>query len=253
MTHRARPVNNAIYATLGESWYQAQDNPIALLRAESALLTPWVASETRKRFGSTPVRLLDVGCGGGFLTNALAKHGHHVTGLDASSASLEVAARHDDTRKVRYVLGDARQLTFPDAGFDVVTAMDFLEHVEDPAAVIREVARVLAPGGSFVFHTFNRNPIAWLVAIKGVEWFVRNSPSDLHVLRLFRKPQELRALCAGQALSVSELHGLRPVLSWDFMRLLATRRVPRTFAFRFTRSTLISYAGIAHKALSPGF
>lgn len=193
--------------------------------------------------------MLDVGCGAGFLSNHLTGRGLDVTGLDASRASLDVAARHDVTGRARYVLGDALALPFPAASFDAVCAMDFLEHVEDPGAAIAEIARVLKPGGLFFFHTFNRNPIAWLVIIKGVEWFVKNTPKHMHVLRLFIKPSELARMCRSHGLHVAELHGSEPVVfSWAFWRMLLTRVVPTDFRFRFSRSTLLAYTGYARRS-----
>lgn len=248
-----RAVNNALYEQLGDRWYEADDHPIALLRAESACRNQWIADEMAKAFGPRSLRVLDLGCGGGFLSNALAQWGHRVTGLDASEESLAAAARHDVQGSVEYVVGDARALRFDNGSFDVVCAMDFLEHVDAPGQVIAEAARVLAPGGSFFFHTFNRNWVAWLVVVKGVEWFVKNTPPDLHVARLFIKPSELRAMCAACGLRVADLRGFTPVFaSKALLRLLFTRTVPRDFQFRFTRSTLVAYTGIAFKSPPPG-
>jgi 2-polyprenyl-6-hydroxyphenyl methylase / 3-demethylubiquinone-9 3-methyltransferase len=242
------PVNNAIYDELGERWYAAHDDPVALLRAESRLRNPWVAAHILRERGAQ-ARVLDVGCGAGFLSNHLAAQGFDVTGVDASPGSLDVAARHDPTGKAQYVLGDALSLPFAAASFDVVCAMDFLEHVEDPAAVVAEISRVLKPGGLFFFHTFNRNPVAWLVIIKGVEWFVKNTPKHMHVLRLFIKPSELARMCWSCGLQVAELHGSEPVVfSWAFWRMLLTRVVPTDFRFRFSRSTLLAYTGYARQA-----
>jgi 2-polyprenyl-6-hydroxyphenyl methylase/3-demethylubiquinone-9 3-methyltransferase len=193
-----------------------------------------------------------VGCGAGFLSNYLAREGFDVTGLDASRASIDVAARHDGSGKARYLLGDARRLPFEDASFDVVCAMDFLEHVEDPARVVTEVARVLRPGGTFFFHTFNRNALAWLVVIKGVEWFVKNTPRHMHVLRLFIKPRELEQMCQTAGMSFVELHGSEPVvLSRAFWQMLFTRVVPADFRFRFSKSCLLAYTGCARRAAAP--
>lgn len=240
-------VNNALYDELGERWYAADDDPVALLRAESRLRNPWVEQQILRECGAG-ASVLDVGCGAGFLSNHLARAGFQVTGLDASQASIDVAARHDTTRRARYLLGDALALPFPDASFDVVCAMDFLEHVEDPAGAVAEMARVLRPGGVFFFHTFNRNPLAWLVVIKGVEWFVKNTPRHMHVLRLFIKPRELRQMCAVNGLSVGVLYGSEPVVfSWAFWRMLFTRVVPSDFRFRFSKSTLLAYTGYAKR------
>ncbi|HEX2669794.1 MAG TPA: bifunctional 2-polyprenyl-6-hydroxyphenol methylase/3-demethylubiquinol 3-O-methyltransferase UbiG [Polyangiaceae bacterium] len=240
-------VNNAVYEGLGERWYEAEDDPIALLRAESRLRNPWIASELARAFGGRPAKVLDIGCGGGFLSNHLSSLGHDVVGLDASSDALAIASRYDSTGLVRYQQGDALNLPYPDCSFDSVCAMDFLEHVENPDRVIAEAARVLKPSGLFFFHTFNRNLLSWLIVIKGVEWFVRNTPRNLHVLRLFLKPAELRVSCARHGLAGLQFRGVRPVFGWDFLKLLFTRRVAATFCFTFTRSTGLGFSGLAKK------
>jgi 2-polyprenyl-6-hydroxyphenyl methylase/3-demethylubiquinone-9 3-methyltransferase len=243
----SQPINNQLYDQLGERWYGADDDPVALLRAESRLRNPWVSSRLRELHGSQ-ARLLDIGCGAGFLSNELAREGFDVVGLDASEASLAVARHHDETNSVRYDMGDALALPYPEASFDAVTAMDFLEHVEDPAAVVMEAARVLRPRGTFFFHTFNRNLLAWLVVIKGVEWFVKNTPPSMHLLRLFVKPAELCTMCENSGLKVVEIHGSAPVVrSKAFFRMLATGVVPPDFCFQVTKSTLLGYTGFAER------
>ena len=246
-TTPSRPVNNELYQTLGERWYAAQDDPVALLRAESRLRNPWVAQEIARTFPGERCRVLDVGCGGGFLSNYLGERGHEVTGLDASTGALGVATAHDHSHSVRYIAGDALSLPFADASFDVVCAMDFLEHVEDPERAIAEAARVLKPSGLFFFHTFNRNFLSWLVIIKGVEWFVQNTPPDMHVLRLFVRPAEVERFCINHGLGSLEFRGVRPRLGLPFWRLLLTRRVPRDFSFAFTRNTPLGFSGFARK------
>lgn len=243
----AGQVNNDIYHQLGERWYTAQDDPVALLRAESRMRNPWVAAELRRQLGMQAVRVLDVGCGAGFLSNHLAAAGFEVSGLDASAESLAVARRYDTTGRVRYEQGDAYELPYADGAFQVICAMDFLEHVEEPGRVVAECARVLQPGGLFFFATFNRNIVAWLVAIKGVEWFVKNTPPRLHQLRYFIKPTELRKMCATAGLQVESLRGSAPKLNRAFWQMLATGIVSDAFAFQFTRSTLTGYIGWARK------
>lgn len=250
---RARGVNNAWYADLGARWYEADDDPIALLRAEARHRNPWIAGELVRGFGPRPVRVLDLGCGAGFLANDLAARGHAVTGVDTTAENLAVARSRDPTRTVCYVRADARALPFADGGFDVVCAMDLLEHVEEPAQVIGEAARVLAPGGLLIFHTFNRTWQANLVVIKGVAWFVANAPADLHVLRLFLAPAEVTAMCRAQGLEVTSLVGSRPRLRWPLVRLLLTGRVGEDFEFTCTRSTKLGYTGCARKdSVAPG-
>lgn len=241
------PINNQIYDELGERWYSANDDPVALLRAESRLRNPWVSSRLRERHGGSS-RVLDIGCGAGFLSNALARDGFEVVGIDASEASVVVARLHDETRKVHYDVGDAVALPYPVASFDAVAAMDFLEHVEDPAAVVAEAARVLRPGGTFFFHTFNRSLLAWLIVVKGVEWFVKNTPPHMHLLRLFVKPAELRSMCANNGLTVIEIHGSTPdIWSRAFLRMLTSGVVSPKFRFKNTASTLLGYTGFAER------
>jgi 2-polyprenyl-6-hydroxyphenyl methylase/3-demethylubiquinone-9 3-methyltransferase len=241
-------VDNAIYEDFGEWWYTGTEHPLGLLRAQTAPLADWVAGEASRCGKGRSARVLDLGCGGGLVSNALAERGLQLTGIDASPGSLAVAARHDSTGNVRYQLGDARALDFPDESFDVVTAMDFLEHVDQPQEVMREAARVLVPNGLFLFHTFNRNALAWLVVIKGVEWFVQNTPPRMHMLELFLKPSEVRQMCSAHGLTVRDLRGFGPkVLSRAFCRLIATGCVPSDLSFGFQRSTLTSYVGVAVK------
>ncbi len=241
----AHAVNNDVYLDLGDRWYDADDDPVALLRAEARLHAPWIARGARERGAR---RILDVGCGAGFIANDLARHGFDVVGVDLSPDALSVAARHDSTGTARWLAADARALPFADASFDVACAMDFLEHVDPIEPFVAEIARVLAPGGQFFFHTFNRTLSSWLVVIKGVELFVRNVPHHLHVLRSFVKPDELDGACQAHGLAIRKLHGCGPRVSGAFFRMLATGVVPRELEFRFTRNMLTGYSGIAERA-----
>ena len=239
-------VNNDWYAALDARWYTADDTPIALLRAEARHRNPWIAAEIVRHRGEGAA-VLDLGCGAGFLSNYLAERGHRVTGIDSTAQSLEVARRYDRSRCVEYRLGDACALPFADASFDVVCAMDLLEHVEHPARLIGEASRVLAPSGVFFFHTFNRNWLANAVVIRGVEWFVRNTPDDLHVLRLFLTPEEVTRMLQAHGLEPLEIAGHRPRFRWPLWRMLATGRVGDDFEFTFTRSLRLGFAGYARK------
>jgi 2-polyprenyl-6-hydroxyphenyl methylase/3-demethylubiquinone-9 3-methyltransferase len=241
-----RAVNNEWYADLGERWYQAEDTPIALLRAESRHRNPWLAEQILRELGPQQ-RVLDLGCGAGFLANHLAAQGHRVTGLDTTAEALAVARAHDVTRTATYELGDATRLPYPDASFDVVCALDLLEHVDDPVRLIAEVGRVLRPGGLFFFHTFNRTRRAHLIVIKGVEWFVANAPKDLHVIELFRAPAEVAGRCDRAGLEVTLLRGSRPRFRWPLVRMLLTGKVGDDFAFTWTDSLAIGYTGCARK------
>jgi 2-polyprenyl-6-hydroxyphenyl methylase/3-demethylubiquinone-9 3-methyltransferase len=238
-------VNNRIYEDLGEKWYKAQDDPIALLRAEARFRNPWVL-ENLKKF--SPQNILDIGCGGGFLSNFLSEKGHQVTGLDVSEDALEIAHRYDSTKKVSYLRGNAYELPFNERSFDAVCAMDFLEHVERPHDVVKEVSRVLKPGGQFFFYTFNRNFLSWLLVIKGVEWILKKTPENLHVYHLFIKPKELEIICKNNGLSVQNFNGVGPqIFHKNFFKFILQRKVPKNFPFAFKKSLNIGYLGHALK------
>lgn len=239
----SKTINNDFYEELADKWYTATDHPIALLRAENAVRVPWILSEIGNR-----KTVLDIGCGAGILANALAKAGHRVCGIDLSESSLKVAKQRDPTKKVAYQLANAYSLPYSDQMFDVVCAMDVLEHVEEPGLLISEASRVLKPGGLFFFHTFNRNFLSYMLIIKGVEWCVPNTPKNMHVYPLFIKPDELRDLCVGENLQIKKLHGFRPrILPRAFFRMLFTRKVPKDFTFCFSKSLATGYCGLAQK------
>jgi 2-polyprenyl-6-hydroxyphenyl methylase/3-demethylubiquinone-9 3-methyltransferase len=241
-------VNNEIYNTYGDRWYTAQDDPVALLRAESKTKSPWILEKLKNHgFMNSNTRVLDVGCGAGFLSNELALHQLNVTGVDLSEESIKVAQKFDSTKKVKYLAADAYHLPFADQSFDVLTAMDFLEHVDQPAKAIQEFSRVLKPGGVFIFHTFNRNILAHLVIIKLVEWLVKNTPKNMHVIELFIKPSELAEYCKSAHLQPQEMIGIKPKFSTIPLKNVWTGIVPVGLKFELTRSLLLSYMGYAIK------
>jgi 2-polyprenyl-6-hydroxyphenyl methylase/3-demethylubiquinone-9 3-methyltransferase len=126
--------------------------------------------------------------------------------------------------------------------------MDILEHVTEPERIIQEASRVLVPGGLFFFHTFNRNFLSYLVAIKGVEWFVKNAPPNIHVYELFITPNELKQMFGRAHLQVEVLKGFMPnMISFAFWKMLATGEVPKSLSFMFTPSTAIGYSGLSVK------
>ncbi len=240
-------INNDFYHDLGEGWYTRRDHPIALLRAENRLRIPWMMHEIQKHW-TGPVSVVDFGCGAGMLTNALSQKGHRVSGIDLSEESLWIAKQKDTTQSVDYRCANVYRTPFADASFDVVSAFDILEHVQEPNKLVEEAARVLKPGGLFFFHTFNRNFLSFLLIIKGVEWFVRNTPPNMHVYSLFLRPEELNCLCRNHALRVFQVLGMRPrFLSRSFASLLCTKTVSEHFSFRFCNSLATGYCGTARK------
>ncbi|MFK8139034.1 MAG: bifunctional 2-polyprenyl-6-hydroxyphenol methylase/3-demethylubiquinol 3-O-methyltransferase UbiG [Bdellovibrionales bacterium] len=240
-------VNNDYYNHLGDAWYDADDDPIAVLRAEQQAKNPWVDEVIEKSFSTTDLKILDVGCGAGFLTNYLSRKYSSVAGLDASESSLKVASSRDITKKVQYTVGNAYQLPYETGSMDVVCAMDFLEHVEKPEDVISECSRVLKDGGLFFFHTFNRNFISWLIVIKFMEWFVPNTPKNLHVLHLFIKPKELEMMMLNVSLKQKKVIGIGPNFNWSFLKSIFARRVLPGFSFRVGGPTFLGFMGYSEK------
>lgn len=240
-------VNNDYYNHLGENWYKADNDPIAVLRVEQEIKNPWIENIINEKFSSKELNIADIGCGAGFLTNYIAKKYSNVFGLDASRSTLEIAKSKDSTGSVEYIVGDAYKLPYEDSSMDVVCAMDFLEHVDKPEVVVRECARVLKPGGLFFFHTFNRNLISWLVVIKFMEWFVPNTPKNLHVLHLFIKPKELKTMMTIHKLETQNIVGLGPSFDRFFLKSIFARKVIPGFSFKIGQSTILGYLGYSKK------
>lgn len=240
-------INNEFYDTLGDRWYHADDDPVALLRAENQVKLPWITAKINSHFNISKVlRILDVGCGAGFATSFFASLNYDVTGVDLSLGSLETAKKFGPSN-VTYVQADARTLPFTSSEFDVVISLDFLEHVENPADVICEISRVLKSNGLFFYHTFSKNWLSYLVVIKGVEWFVKNTPKHMHTYDLFINHKDIVFWCKKNNLTFKEVTGLKPVINRAFFKLLKTKVVPKDFKFETTKSHLISYLGYAEK------
>ena len=155
--------------------------------------------------------VLDVGCGGGILSEALADAGATVTGIDLADKSLQVAKLHllESGKQVEYrkVTVEALADEYP-AHYDVVTCMEMLEHVPDPAAVVAACARLVKPGGYVFFSTLNRNPKSYLFAIIGAEYILSLLPRGTHDYARFIKPSELAQWCRDSGLNVSEVTGM---------------------------------------------
>lgn len=156
-------------------------------------------------------RVLDVGCGGGILAESMAALGADVTGIDMGAAPLEIARLHllESGLKVDYRQTTAEQLAIERPGeFDVVTCMEMLEHVPDPASVIAACASLVKPGGQAFFSTINRNPKSYLLAIIGAEYLLRMLPRGTHDFAKFIRPSELAQWIRGARLELDDLVGL---------------------------------------------
>ncbi|MGZ5035866.1 MAG: bifunctional 2-polyprenyl-6-hydroxyphenol methylase/3-demethylubiquinol 3-O-methyltransferase UbiG [Usitatibacter sp.] len=156
-------------------------------------------------------RILDVGCGGGILAEAMAAKGATVTGIDLADKPLKVAMLHrmESGSGVDYRLVSAESLAAEMPGaFDVVTCMEMLEHVPDPPSVVRACASLVKPGGLVFFSTLNRNAKAFLLAIVGAEYVLNLLPKGTHEYARFIKPSELSRACREAGLAVIDLTGM---------------------------------------------
>lgn len=163
------------------------------------------------RVGLAGKRVIDVGCGGGILSEAMAHRGATVTGIDLGEAPLAVARLHQQESggKVVYRQASAEEMAGEHAGeFDIVTCLEMLEHVPDPAAVVRACATLVRPGGHVFFSTINRNPKAYAFAILGAEYVLGLLPRGTHEYRKFIRPSELSSWCRATGLRVREQSGL---------------------------------------------
>ncbi len=156
--------------------------------------------------------VLDLGCAGGFMAEAMAARGANVTGIDPAAEAIAAARAHADTSGLRitYDVGMGEALPYPDAGFDAVVCVDVLEHVADLHKVLSEVARTLRPGGLFLFDTINRNPLARLATIAVAEDLLRLLPRGTHDPAMFIKPRDLRRVMQGAGLVPGPITGLGP-------------------------------------------
>lgn len=157
-------------------------------------------------------QVLDLGCAGGFMAEALSKRGAQVTGIDPASEAITAARQHAQAEGLRiaYDVGVGEALPYDAAGFDAVVCVDVLEHVTDLQKVMFEVARVLRPGGLFLFDTINRNPLARLATITVAEDILRLLPRGTHDPAMFIKPAELRTAMGTAGLVPSRFTGLGP-------------------------------------------
>jgi 2-polyprenyl-6-hydroxyphenyl methylase/3-demethylubiquinone-9 3-methyltransferase len=203
----ADPAELAKFSDLAHRWWDPESEFRPLHQINPLRLT-WIdalASLNGKR-------VLDIGCGGGILSDAMARKGALVTGVDLSTKALRVAQLHAleaGTHNVDYreISAEAMAQQEP-AAFDVVTCMEMLEHVPDPSSVVRACSTLVKPGGWVFFSTLNRNPKSFLFAILGAEYVLQLLPKGTHEYAKFIKPSELAQYSREVGLELSQTRGM---------------------------------------------
>jgi 2-polyprenyl-6-hydroxyphenyl methylase / 3-demethylubiquinone-9 3-methyltransferase len=162
--------------------------------------------------------VLDIGCGGGILSEAMAKQGAIVTAIDASEENINIATQHatDNDIEINYFVTTAETFSENNQNkFDVITCMELLEHVPDPVSIIEACSKMIKPGGHVIFSTINRNMKAYLLAILTGEYFLKLLPKGTHQYEKFIRPSELVNWCNEYQLEMNDLAGMQynPLLS----------------------------------------
>ncbi|HJV61172.1 MAG TPA: bifunctional 2-polyprenyl-6-hydroxyphenol methylase/3-demethylubiquinol 3-O-methyltransferase UbiG [Albitalea sp.] len=206
-TLNADPQELAKFSDLAHRWWDT-DSEFRPLHQINPLRLDWIEQQVRV----AGKRVVDIGCGGGILSDAMARRGADVLGIDLASKALKVAQLHAleaATPNIEYreIAAEALAAQSP-GGFDVVTCMEMLEHVPEPASVVRACSTLVKPGGWVFFSTINRNPKAFLLAIVGAEHVLKMLPKGTHEYARFIRPSELAQWCRDAGLGLQGTRGM---------------------------------------------
>ncbi|MEM8580120.1 MAG: bifunctional 2-polyprenyl-6-hydroxyphenol methylase/3-demethylubiquinol 3-O-methyltransferase UbiG [Pseudomonadota bacterium] len=225
----------SIYDTEAERWWSDETRWVRTLKN----MVPGRLGYFERYAQWSGAEVLDLGCAGGFMAEAIAANGGHVTGIDPAAQAIAAAKEHAASigLDITYDVGVGEALPYANGAFDIVVCVDVLEHVEDLGKVLSEVARILKPGGLFLFDTINRSPLARFAVITVAEDILGLLPKGTHDPDMFIKPSELRGALADTGFDVGPLTGLGP------------RGINRRGDFTFGRlpGTAIIYMGHAIK------
>ncbi|MDG5975105.1 bifunctional 3-demethylubiquinone-9 3-methyltransferase/ 2-octaprenyl-6-hydroxy phenol methylase [Hydrogenophaga taeniospiralis CCUG 15921] len=206
-TVNADPAELAKFSDLAHRWWDPESE-FRPLHQINPLRLGWIDGLA----GLSGKKVLDVGCGGGILSDSMARKGAQVTGIDLAVKALKVAQLHAlevGTQNVSYREISAEAIALEQPGvFDVVTCMEMLEHVPDPASVVRACSELVKPGGWVFFSTINRNPKSFLFAIVGAEYLLQMLPKGTHEYAKMIRPGELASHCRAAGLELMQTRGM---------------------------------------------
>lgn len=225
-----------IYDTHAEAWW---DGSVRWLRILHNMVPARLAYFDKYVNDWSEKRVIDIGCGGGFMTEALAKRSAEVFGIDPSKPAINAARNHAASLNltINYKLGQAEYIDFDDNSFDIVVCVDVLEHVENLEKSIKQISRILKPNGLFFFDTINRNWLSKFLVITLAERIIKILPCGAHNSNMFIKPSELRKILIEMDLHSINFSGIGPV------------SLNRNLDLKFGEIplTLVQYMGVARK------
>ena len=211
-TNNVDPAEIDKFQSIASRWWD-RESEFKPLHEINPLRVRYIERQAQKLLGEglADKHVVDIGCGGGILAEALAERGARVTGIDMAELSLKVARLHlhESELEVDYQLSTAEAFAEQHAAqFDIVTCLEMLEHVPDPAAIIAAAAKLLKPGGCLVLSTLNRNPKSFALAILGAEYVLGLIPRGTHQYRRFIKPSEMARELRANGLAVGDISGM---------------------------------------------
>ena len=258
----AGKINNQIYDELAQTWWDEN----GFLHLLKVMVNPWrvpyFEKALIKHYGQDlhKVRLLDIGCGGGVLTEEFASMGCQVTGIDVSPRSIEIARAHaaQSGLSIDYRVGSGTNLTFENNSFEAVSCCDTLEHIRDWKQVIAEASRVLMPGGLFLFDTINRTLKSRVTFIYGLQGFplTRLMPADTHVWEMFITPDEMTSAVQEHGMVMEDMNGAKiarnPLATfWDVRQQkrgkITFAELGRRLQLKLDEDLSLNYLGYARK------
>jgi len=231
-------VDNDFYNREAHNWWSEKDSPFTIIRfTMNPIRFAYVIKHlVALSYDYRRKKVLDIGCGGGFLTEEIAKFGIDATGLDPSASSLQAARNHAKilNLSINYQEGVGEKIDYPEDSFDMVFCLDVLEHVRDFKKIIDEVSRVLVPGGLFFFETINRTFLSYFIVIFLFQNFplTRLLPQNVHKWKYFIRPKEMKQVLRDSSIELCDMQGVMPGYNFAYNLLLFRRMLAKNISFK---------------------